>query len=70
MPDRKPAAWKTNTPGPFLTIKRAHGTVAVSALGPDRFRVQAPGHEEEVVGYDRARERAHELALELDQVAT
>jgi len=65
-PDRKLDAWETNAAAPFITMERARGTVAISALGGDRFQVDAPGHQEIVVGFSAASERADELARELD----
>jgi hypothetical protein len=40
--------------------------VAVSALGGDRFLIEAPEREQTVVGFPAARERAQALAGELD----
>jgi hypothetical protein len=37
----------------------------VWALGEDRYRITAPEHEQLVVGFDEARQRAHELAEQL-----
>jgi len=54
----KPAAWETGTAEPFLTI----GQVNVWALGGQRFRVQSPSDDEEVEGFEEARQRARELA--------
>lgn len=56
------AGWESSAGGPFLTLERAHGTVAVWALGRERFAVKAPGSEQVVVGFDAAREAAHRLA--------
>jgi hypothetical protein len=39
--------------------------VEVWALGEDRFRITAPGHEELVTGFDEAEQRADALAAEL-----
>lgn len=64
--DRQPEPWETNEARPFLTLERPSGTVAISALGDDRFRVQAPEREQVVVGFGAAHERAHALASELD----
>jgi hypothetical protein len=67
MPDRQPEPWETNAAGPFCTMRRAHGTVEVWALGDDRFAVKAPGHEEQIVaGHDPAMHAAEELAKQLD----
>jgi len=56
--DREPEAWESSAPGPFMTI----GEVEVFALGNDRFRIEPPAGAEEVVGFEEARRRAHELA--------
>jgi hypothetical protein len=70
MQDRQPEPWETSTAAPFLTIERAGGTVAVSALGGDCFTVEASGREpEHVAGYDAARGRAHALAGTLNTPA-
>jgi hypothetical protein len=57
---RQPEAWETNATAPFLAV----GDVGVTALGQERFRVSAPDHEQEVVGFAAARSMAHELAGE------
>jgi hypothetical protein len=44
----------------------AGGRVQVWALGADRFRITAPGHERELAGQDAAVQAAHELLDELD----
>jgi hypothetical protein len=59
---RTPAAWETNAAAPFLTIDSPSGVVAVRSLGQEGFRVSAPDHEKEVVGFAAARSMAHELA--------
>lgn len=65
MPDREPEAWETSASGPFLTM--AGGRVQVWALGSDRFRVQAPRHDEKILaGHDTAVEAAEALATQLD----
>jgi hypothetical protein len=66
MPDREPEPWETNAAAPFLTLERARGTVEVRALGADRFSVRAREREQVVAGFDPARQRAHELARELE----
>jgi hypothetical protein len=38
------------------------GDVSVWALGNDRFRIESPADEEEVVGFEEAERRADELA--------
>jgi hypothetical protein len=63
---REPEPWQTNATAPFLTIERPGGTVSVWSLGHERFRVEAPGEESEVEGYDEARAVAHRLAAGLD----
>jgi hypothetical protein len=40
--------------------------VSISALGNERFRVEAPGHDSEVEGYDNAKALAHRLAAGLE----
>lgn len=65
MRDREPEAWETNAAGPFLTLERAQGAVEVWALGADRFSVRAREREQVVVGFDSARQTAHDLAREL-----
>jgi hypothetical protein len=71
MPEhRQPESWETDAAEPFVTIECAGGTVAVSALGGDRFTVEASGREpEQVAGYDAARGHAHALAGTLDAPA-
>ena len=59
---REPEPWETNAAAPFLTIDSPGGVVAVRDLGQGRFRVSAPDHEREVVGFAAARLTAHELA--------
>ncbi len=66
MTDRQPEPWETNAPAPFLTMERTRGTVAVSALGGDRFLIEAPEQAQTIVGFPAARKRAHALARELD----
>jgi hypothetical protein len=64
MPDPEP--WQTNAARPFVIIEKPRGTVSISALGNERFRVEAPGHDSEVEGYDQARALAHQLAEGLE----
>jgi hypothetical protein len=66
MQGRRPDPWQTNARAPFLTMERAQGVIEVWALGSDRFTVNAPDHEQIVVGLDAARQTAHELAYQLD----
>ncbi len=62
----EPEPWQTNAPRPAMMIEKPRGTVGVSALGKERFRVEAPGHASEVEGYQEARALAHQLAAELE----
>ncbi len=62
---REAEPWQTNAARPAMMIERPRGTVSVSALGKERFRVAAPGHDSEVKGYQDARALAHQLAAEL-----
>jgi hypothetical protein len=39
---------------PFLWIETPQGNVEVWALGEDRFRITAPGHEQLVTGFEEA----------------
>ena len=41
------------------------GNVEVWALGEDRFRITAPGHEQIVTGFERAEKTADALAERL-----
>jgi hypothetical protein len=59
---RTPEPWETNAAAPFLTIEGARGTVAVFALGDDRFVIEAPEQMQVVVGFTSARDRARALA--------
>jgi hypothetical protein len=63
---REPEAWQTNEARPFSTIEKPRGTVSISALGNEQFRVQAPGHDSQIDGYADARPLAHELAAGLE----
>jgi hypothetical protein len=47
-------------------IETPRGFVEVWALGEDRFRITAPGHEQLVVGFDEAERTADELAQRLE----
>jgi len=51
----EPEAWRTNEARPLNVIEKPRGTVSISALGRERFRVEAPGHDSEVEGYEEAR---------------
>ncbi len=63
---RDPEPWQTDAPRPAVVIEKPSGTVSISALGAERFRVEAPGHESEVEGYAEARALAHQLAAGLE----
>ncbi len=58
----EPEPWQTNAARPAMMIEKPKGTVSISALGRERFRVEAPGHDSEVEGYQEARALAHQLA--------
>jgi hypothetical protein len=64
MPDRKPEPWDSGAAGPFRWIEGS--PVEVCALGEDRFRIKAPGHEHIVTGYDEAERAADALAERLE----
>jgi len=55
-----------NAATPFLTLERAQGAVEVCALGADRFSVKTSERVQVVVGFEPARQTAHELARELE----
>jgi len=63
MPDRKPEPWESGAAGPFLWIEGSQ--VEVWALGEDRFRITAPGHERIVVGFEETERAADALAEQL-----
>jgi hypothetical protein len=63
---REPEPWQTNAARPFVLIEKPRGTVSISSVGNERFRVEAPGHDSEVTGYAEARALAHELAAALE----
>jgi hypothetical protein len=65
MPDREPEPWESGAAAPFLWIETAQGKVEVRALGEDRFRITAPGHEQIVTGYEEAERTADALAKQL-----
>jgi hypothetical protein len=65
MPNRKPEPWESGAAAPFLWIATAQGNVEVWALGEDRFRVTALGHEQIVVGDQEAAQTADALAVQL-----
>jgi hypothetical protein len=62
MPNRTPEPWESGAAAPFLWIETAQGNVEVWALGEDRFRITAPGHEQLVTGFDEAERTAGALA--------
>ena len=62
----EPAPWQTNAARPPMMIEKPHGTVSISALGKERLRVEAPGHDSEVKGDQEARALAHRLAAGLE----
>jgi hypothetical protein len=70
MPDRKPEPWESGAASPFLWIETPQGNVEVWALGEDRFRITAPGHEQIVIGYDEAERNADALAEWLGSAST
>jgi hypothetical protein len=65
MTNREPEPWESSAPGAFLWIERPRGTVQVWAIGHERFCVRAPGQEQEVVGFEAARQAAHARAEQL-----
>ena len=62
MPDPEPEPWESGATAPFLWIEPAQGSVEMWALGEDRFRITAPGHEQLVTGFDEAERAADALA--------
>ena len=62
----EPQPWQTNAARPAMVIEKPRGTVSISSVGNERFRVEAPGHDSEVEGYDEARAPAHRLAAALE----
>ncbi len=64
----EPEQWQSNATRPFATIEKPHGTVSISSVGNERFRIEAPGHDSEVEGYADARALAHQLAAGLELV--
>jgi hypothetical protein len=64
MPERKPQPWESGAAGPFLWIEGS--PVEVWALGEDRFRITAPGHEQLVTGFGEAERAADALAARLE----
>jgi hypothetical protein len=62
----EPEPWQTSAARPFNIIEKPRGTVSISSLGNEGFRVAAPGHDSEVEGYDQAKALAHQLAAGLE----
>jgi len=62
MPNRKPEPWESGAAAPFLWIETAQGNFEMSALGEDRFRITAPGHEQLVTGLEEAERTTEALA--------
>jgi hypothetical protein len=65
MPDREPERCESGAASPFLLIETARGNVEVWALGEDRFRITAPGHDQLVTGLRRQKRAADVLAAQL-----
>jgi hypothetical protein len=64
--DRDLTGWKASATAPFMTMRRARGTVAMTALEGETFQIDAPGVREIIECYDAAERRADEMARELD----
>ena len=62
MPNRKPEPWESGAAAPFLWIETARGNVEVWALGEDRFKITAPGHEQVITGFEEVEKAADALA--------
>jgi len=62
MPDREPEPWESGAAAPFLWIETAQGNVEVWALGEDRFKITAPGHEQVITGFEEVEKAADALA--------
>ena len=66
MPDREPEPWESGAASPFLWMETARGNnVEVWALGEDRFRITATGHEQLVTVLEEAQQAADALAERL-----
>jgi hypothetical protein len=65
MSDREPEPRESGALAPFLWIETAQGDVEMWALGEDRFRITAPGHEQLVTGFDEVERAADALAEQL-----
>jgi hypothetical protein len=62
----EPEPWQTDSSRPAVVIEKPRGTVTISSVGNERFRVEAQGHDSEVEGYQEARAVAHQLAEGLE----
>ena len=62
MAERKPEPWESGAAAPFLRIETAQGNVELWALGEDRFRITAAGHEQILTGFEEAQPAADALA--------
>jgi hypothetical protein len=51
-PEREPG--QNGAAVPFVSIEKPRSVVEVSALGEDRFRITAPGHEQLVTDFEEA----------------
>jgi hypothetical protein len=61
MPDRDPEPWRGGAGALFLWIATAQGNFEVWAMGEDRVRITAPGHEQIVTGFEEAEKAADAL---------
>jgi hypothetical protein len=66
MPDRELEPWESGPAAPFLWIETPQGNVEMWALGEDRFRITAAGHEQIVTGYDEAERTVDALAERME----
>jgi hypothetical protein len=55
---QEPASWEAGAAGPFVTI----GEVAIWSLGNDGFRLEWPGGQHVLKGYEAAAAMAREIA--------
>ena len=62
MSVRKPEPWESGAPAPFLWIETPQGNVEMWALGEDRFKITAPGHEQVITGFEEVEKAADALA--------
>ena len=62
MPNRKPEPWESGAAAPFLWIETPQGNVEMWALGEDRFKITAPGHEQVITGFEEVEKAADALA--------